>query len=94
MVTAIYGLIVLLEYMNMYFDSLPTWCKALLMLIFFVTYLYALHEETKLEDKIKELETKIMELQPYFTPEDVRKMSEEEVRKNYTAIMKSMEKWN
>ena len=31
---------------------------------------------------------------PYFTPEQVRRMTEEEVRKNYTAIMKSMEKWN
>ena len=30
---------------------------------------------------------------PYFTPEDVRRMREEEVRQNYTAIMKSMEKW-
>ncbi len=29
----------------------------------------------------------------YFTPEQVRKMSREEVRKNYGAILKSMEKW-
>ena len=30
----------------------------------------------------------------YFSPEDVRKMSEKEIRKNYKIIMKSMEKWN
>ena len=29
----------------------------------------------------------------FFTPEDVRKMSREEVRKNYQAIMKSMKEW-
>lgn len=30
----------------------------------------------------------------YFTPEDVRGMTEAEIRKNYHTIMKSMEKWN
>lgn len=29
----------------------------------------------------------------YFTPEEVRKMSQTEVRKNYQAIMDSMKKW-
>ena len=29
----------------------------------------------------------------YFTPEQVRAMSEEEIRKNYKTIMNSMEKW-
>ncbi len=30
----------------------------------------------------------------YFSPEDVRRMSESEIKKNYKTIMKSMEKWN
>lgn len=30
----------------------------------------------------------------YFTPDEVRAMSEKEIRKNYKTIMKSMEKWN
>jgi hypothetical protein len=29
----------------------------------------------------------------YFSPEDVRKMSQREVRQNYTAIINSMSKW-
>jgi ribosomal protein L37AE/L43A len=29
----------------------------------------------------------------YFTPEDVRKMTREEVKANYTAILDSMKKW-
>lgn len=29
----------------------------------------------------------------YFSPEDVRKMTNQEVRENYTAIRKSMERW-
>ena len=33
------------------------------------------------------------EAQPYFSPDDVRKMSDKEVRRNYQAILKSMEKW-
>lgn len=31
--------------------------------------------------------------QKYFTPDDVRRMTRDEVRENYTAIRKSMEKW-
>lgn len=31
--------------------------------------------------------------QKHFTPEDVRRMSREEVRKNYKAIMDSMKEW-
>ena len=30
----------------------------------------------------------------FFTPEQVRSMTEAEIRKNYKAIMNSMEKWN
>lgn len=30
----------------------------------------------------------------YFTPEQVKNMSKAEIRKNYKAIMDSMEKWN
>lgn len=30
----------------------------------------------------------------YYTPEEVRKMSQSEVRKNYQAIMDSMKKWS
>lgn len=33
------------------------------------------------------------EEQAYFSPEDVRKMSDKEVRLNYRAIMNSMENW-
>lgn len=29
----------------------------------------------------------------YFSPEDVRKMTNQEVREKYTAIRKSMERW-
>lgn len=38
---------------------------------------------------IKESEEEV-----YFTPEAVRAMSENEVRRNYKEIMKSMEKWS
>lgn len=31
--------------------------------------------------------------EPYFTPEQVRKMSREEVRKNYYYILESMKNW-
>lgn len=30
----------------------------------------------------------------HFTPEEVRKMSQNEVKENYTAIIKSMKKWS
>lgn len=34
------------------------------------------------------------EEEAYFTPEMVKAMSQKEIRKNYKAIMKSMEKWS
>ena len=37
--------------------------------------------------------TKSEEKKEYYSPEDVRKMSQSEVKDNYTAIMKSMKIW-
>ena len=39
-------------------------------------------------------EVKTSEESVYFTPEAVRAMSKGDIRKNYKAIMKSMEAWN
>lgn len=81
-------------YASEYYDSSPTWFKVVMLLLLIATVGYALWQEEKTKYKITELEAKVSELQPYFTPEQVRRMTPEEVRKNYTAIMKSMEKWN
>lgn len=83
-----------LAYASAYYDSSPTWFKVVMLLLLIATFGYALWQEEKTKDRIAELEAKVSELQPYFTPEQVRRMTLEEVRKNYTAIMKSMEKWN
>lgn len=55
-------------------------------------------EEQKVKEEENEKaavpEVKGVAEEAYFSPEDVRKMSEKEIRKNYKTIMKSMEKWN
>lgn len=53
---------------------------------------YALHKVWKRADA----PTKKTEDKPkkYFTPEEVRNMTREEVRANYTAIINSMKEWN
>ena len=65
--------------------------------------LFCLKEEKKKAEQKEKEEENLKAAAPdvknapeeaYFTPEDVRGMSEEEIRKNYKAIMKSMEKWN
>lgn len=45
-------------------------------------------ESVFIKEKIKSNEP-----QKLFTPEEVRKMSPDEVRENYSAIMESMKKW-
>lgn len=48
---------------------------------------------TELEKKYTEGEDKPASEEKYFSPEDVRKMTNQEVREKYTAIRKSMERW-
>ena len=67
---------------------------------------YALHylKEEKKKGEQKEKEEENLKSAPpdvknateeaFFTPEDVRGMTEAEIKKNYHTIMKSMEKWN
>lgn len=47
----------------------------------------------ELEKKYTEGEDKPASEEKYFSPEDVRKMTNQEVREKYTAIRKSMERW-
>ena len=57
--------------------------------------------ETTLESQLAELKKKYTECEDkpaateekYFSPEDVRKMTNQEVREKYTAIRRSMERW-
>lgn len=68
---------------------------------------YALHflkelkEKERVEAKNRENEQKALprikagsEREEYYTPETVKKMSPAEVRRNYAAILKSMDSWN
>lgn len=65
--------------------------------------LFYLKEEKKNTEQKKKEEENLKSAAPdvknapeeaYFTPEQVKGMTEEEIRKNYKTIMKSMEKWN
>ena len=65
--------------------------------------LYYLKEEKRKTEQTKKEEENSKSAPPdvknspeeaYFTYDEVRNMSEEEIRKNYKNIMKSMEKWN
>lgn len=49
--------------------------------------------ESQADDFCSYGERKIETDNTYFTPEDVVKMSEAEVKENYQTIMKSMDKW-
>jgi len=44
-------------------------------------------------DDVKAEEPKSDGEKPYFTPEQVRRMSQREVKENFCAIMNSMKKW-
>lgn len=64
--------------------------------------LWYLTEEKKKGEQKKKEEENLKSAPPnvkesseptYFTPEQVRSMSEKEIRKNYKTIMNSMEKW-
>ncbi len=65
--------------------------------------LYYLRKEKKTAEQKKKEEENLKSAPPdvknlpekaHFTYEEVKNMSEDEIRKNYKAIMKSMEKWN
>ena len=65
--------------------------------------LYYLKEEKKKAEQKEKEEENLKAATPdvknatqdaYFTPDDVRGMTEAEIRRNYKTIMKSMEKWN
>ena len=78
---------------NMCSELLPTWCWICMFLVLAGSIPYDMLKKIDMENRIADLETKVSKLQPYFTPEDVRRMTEKEVRQNHTAIIKSMEKW-
>lgn len=64
-------------------------------------YLIRRHNEENRAQKVNEKNTKSAPPkmahdggeEAYFTPEAVSRMSEKDIEKNYSAIMKSMEKW-
>ena len=87
----VYAMLVILA--NGCSDLLPIWAWMCMLLVLSGAIPYDMSKKMDMENRIADLESKVSELQPYFTPEQVRKMTEEEVRQNYTAIMKSMEKW-
>ncbi|MBQ2253444.1 MAG: hypothetical protein II328_05605 [Clostridia bacterium] len=64
-------------------------------------YLKEQKEKERIETHNRENEEKALgkirqdkDSEEYYSPETVRKMSPKEVRKNYDAILKSMDRWN
>lgn len=58
-----------------------------------ITNDFDLRRYAELEKKYTEGEDKPASEEKYFSPEDVRKMTNQEVREKYTAIRRSMERW-
>lgn len=50
--------------------------------------------EANVKGFTEELEKAKTDKEKYFSPQDVRKMTPKEVHENYTAIRRSMDKWN
>lgn len=64
-------------------------------------YLKEQKEKERIETHNRENEEKALgkirqdkDSEEYYSPETVRKMSQKEVRKNYDAILRSMDRWN
>ncbi|MBP3686040.1 MAG: hypothetical protein J6J21_03315 [Clostridia bacterium] len=64
-------------------------------------YLKEQKEKERIEIHNRENEEKALgkirqdkDSEEYYSPETVRKMSQKEVRKNYDAILRSMDRWN